>query len=98
MDQTDRNTRRHRRTFLTVPIIFAYHGKDKIMVNYGTSFNLSKSGMCFYTNVPLHEGLKLQIHSAQIWDSPKSSTVKWCSKKDPQYYQVGISFPQKDWI
>ena len=98
MNQRIKQTRKHRRSYLTVPVIFAYHGKDKIVVNYGTSFNLSKSGMCFYTNMPLDEGLRLQVHSSHIWDNPKSSTVKWCSKQDPQYYKVGISFQRKDWV
>jgi hypothetical protein len=98
MDQVIKQTRRHKRTHFSVPIIFAYHYNNKIVVSYGMSFNLSKAGMCFYTNKPLHDGLKLHIHSCHIWDNPKSSTVRWCSKKDPHYYKVGISFQEKDWI
>ena len=97
MDQVIRQTRRHRRASFTVPVIFAYHHENKIVVNYGTSLNLSKAGMCFYTNMPLHEGLKLHVHSCHIWDNPKSSTVRWCNKKDPHYYKVGIAFQKKDW-
>jgi len=92
MDQIYKQTRRHKRAYLAVPVIIAYHCKNKIVVHYGTSFDLSKAGMCFFTNTPLHEGLKLHVHSCHIWDNPKSSTVRWCSKKNPHYYKVGISF------
>jgi hypothetical protein len=98
MDQTIKQTRRHRRTHFAVPVIFAYNCESKIVVSYGTSLNLSKAGMCFYSSMPLQEGLKLHVHSCHIWDNPKFSTVRWCSKKDHDYYKVGISFQKKDWI
>ena len=97
MEQAISQTRRHRRAFFTVSVIFAYYRENKIVVNYGTSLNLSKAGMCFYTNKPLHEGLKLHMHSCHIWDNPKSCTVRWCSQKNPHYYKVGIAFQKKDW-
>jgi hypothetical protein len=84
--------RRHKRNQIAVPVICAYHGEHKIVINHGTSFDLSDSGMCFFTDMPLHEGLKIQVHSSHVWDYPRSSTVKWCSMKNPNLYKVGVMF------
>jgi hypothetical protein len=84
--------RRHKRIQIAIPIIYAYQGKNKVVIKYGTSFDFSNSGMCFYTNTPLHEELKLQVHSSYIWDYPKPSIVRWCSRKYLNFYKVGVSF------
>lgn len=87
--------RLHQRKQITVPVIYAYHGKQKIVVKNGTTFDLSESGMCFYTDRPLHEGLNVQVHSSHIWDYPRASTVRWCTMKNASLYKVGVSFQEK---
>jgi hypothetical protein len=87
-----RGKRRDKRIQIAIPVICAYQGGNEVVIKYGTSFDLSNSGMCFYTNTPLHKGLKLQVHSSYIWDYPRSSIVRWCSRKYLNFYKVGVSF------
>jgi c-di-GMP-binding flagellar brake protein YcgR len=84
--------RKHQRVQISLPIIFAYSGKNKIITEHGTTFDLSDKGMGFYTEKPLSGGLRLQIHLPDIWDFPKSSSVRWCRMKTSSLYRVGVSF------
>jgi len=90
-----REKRINKRKQITVPVTYAYHGKRKIVVKHGTTFDLSESGLCFYTDRPLHEGLNVQVHSSHIWDYPRASTVRWCCMKNVSLYKVGVSFREK---
>jgi c-di-GMP-binding flagellar brake protein YcgR len=84
--------RKHQRVQISLPIIFTYSGKNKIITMRGTTFDLSDKGLGFYTKEPLSEGLRIQIHLPDIWDSPKSSSVRWCRMKTSSLYRVGVSF------
>jgi c-di-GMP-binding flagellar brake protein YcgR len=84
--------REHQRVQISLPIIFAYSERDKIITKHGTTFDLSDRGLGFYTEKPLSEGLSLQIHLPDIWNSPKSSSVRWCRMKTSSLYRVGVSF------
>lgn len=84
--------RSQKRIQISIPINYEYSAEHKIISDHGKSFNISDSGMCFYTHTPLQEGLNLQVHSKHIWDSPRASIVRWCNKKHLNFYQVGVSF------
>jgi hypothetical protein len=77
---------------LSVPISYEFSSDQRTISRYGKSFNISESGMCFYTQTPLEDGLNLRIQSEHIWDSPKTGIVKWCNRKYLNFYQVGVSF------
>ncbi len=76
---------------VSVPISFEYSHDQRTISHYGKSFNISESGLCFYTQTPLRAGLNLRVHSEHIWDSPKLGIVKWCNRKYLNFYQVGVS-------
>ncbi|MEW6418756.1 MAG: PilZ domain-containing protein [Nitrospirota bacterium] len=84
--------RSQKRDQISLPVIYAYSGENKITAKFGTTFDLSNSGMCFYTDTLLQDGLKLQVHISNVWDYPRSSIVRWCSMKDVSLYRVGVSF------
>jgi hypothetical protein len=87
------NERRNQyRKQISVPISYEFSSDHRTISRYGKSFNISESGMCFYTQTPLEDGLNLRIQSEHIWDSPKTGIVKWCNRKYLNFYQVGVSF------
>ena len=77
---------------ISVPISYEFSYDQRTISRYGKSFNISESGMCFYTQTPLEDGLNLRIQSDHIWDSTRSGIVKWCNRKYLNFYQVGVSF------
>ncbi|MEW6109081.1 MAG: hypothetical protein AB1632_07985 [Nitrospirota bacterium] len=88
----DNERRRLKRDLLSMPVIYAYFSERQIKTSIGTSFDLNVSGMSFYADTLLQEGLNLQVLVSKLWDYPRSSTVRWCSKTDSSHYRVGISF------
>ena len=86
----DRRTQQRKQ--ISVPISYEYSSDHTTISLSGKSFNISESGMCFYTQAPLKEGLNLRVQSEHIWDSPKVGKVKWCNRKYLNFYQVGVSF------
>jgi c-di-GMP-binding flagellar brake protein YcgR len=88
----EKQKRDNDRMQISVPVIFAYPGREKIITQQGTTFDLSKGGMGFYSEKPLQKGLELQVHLPDLWNSPKASLVRWCSMKKNNLYRVGVSF------
>jgi len=84
--------RSQQRRQINVPISYEYSFDHSTISRSGKSFNISESGMCFYTQASLKEGLNLSVQSEYIWDSPKTGVVKWCRRKYLNFYQVGVSF------
>lgn len=87
-----RELRTCKRREISLPVIYAFPGGQKIITNAGTTFDLSDSGMSFYTTMPLNEGLRLQVHLSNIWDFPRTSIVKWCSRKKNDFFKIGVFF------
>ncbi len=88
--------RRQRRDLITVPINYSYtyitdQDNIKSVSTSGITLNVSDSGMCFYTNVPLQEGKEINIFSKAIWENPKKGMVKWCRKITEELYRVGVT-------
>ena len=77
---------------ISVPVIFAYPGDKWVITKHGTSFDVSAGGMGFYSEKPLEKGLELKVHAPNIWFSPKTCLVRWCSMKKYNLYRVGVSF------
>lgn len=80
--------RRQKRELITVPV--NYNGPPWAGPACGISLNLSETGMCFYTPMPLDEGVPLEVTSKAIWDNPRPAVVKWCRRITEELYRVGI--------
>jgi hypothetical protein len=87
--------RRHQRIKVDLPLVYTYSNEHGVTTKAGKTFDLSDSGMGFYTETPLHEGLDLKITINHISHSPRDSNVKWCNMINPNLYKVGVSFQQK---
>jgi len=83
--------RGQKRRKVNLPVTYVYSDERDPHLNKGITFDLCNTGMSFYTNKPLKEGLALQIQSF-IWDSPKPCVIKWRSKKSRSIYKVGVFF------
>jgi hypothetical protein len=83
--------RRQKRMNVNLPVTYFYADEPKPSPNNGTTFDICQSGMSFYTNAPLKEGLDIEVQT-NIWHSPKKCVVEWRSKKSHNIYKVGVSF------
>jgi hypothetical protein len=86
--------RKHFRIQVYLPMLYSYINGNGSVTCEGTTLNFSDAGICFYSATPLLTGLNLEVNIAHIWDSPKKSVVRWCSRKmvNPELYKVGVSF------
>jgi hypothetical protein len=83
--------RRQRRELITVPVNYSYvSGEPEASATSGITLNLSDTGMCFYTHMPLAEGAPLKVSSTAIWEEPRPAVVKWCRRITEELYRVGI--------
>ena len=92
MNITNTEKRSHKRIAVNIPVIYTYFGEYKARTDTGTTFDISDSGMCFYTDKPLRVGLVLDVKIPHIWDVPKVCMVRWTSMKSPHCFRVGVSF------
>lgn len=57
----------------------------------GLTANVSQSGLCFYTTIPLLEGQEIKIRRNPSV-SYQSAMVQWIQKIADNFYKVGLSF------
>jgi hypothetical protein len=79
-----------KRNLIAVPVVCTC--PDSYKVFNGTSFDISDTGMSFFTDTPLNEGLNVQINSPHFWDQPRDAMIRWCCAKNYNFYKVGVSF------
>jgi len=63
----------------------------RAIIKESKTYDLSDSGMSFYTDMPLDKGLIFEINIPSIWDSPRKARVSFCIKRN-NFYKVGVSF------
>jgi len=91
MQSTYKERRHHKRKNINLPVTYICSGESNVTPNVGETFDLCDSGMSFYTNIPLKEGLDIQVQTL-TWNCPRACTIKWRSKKSRNIYKVGVSF------
>ncbi len=74
---------------ISVPCIVC---TDSETLDECTTFDLGKGGMCIFSNKSLEVGHVIELQCKDIWDGPKTGTVKWCKKIQINLYRVGIAF------
>jgi hypothetical protein len=76
-------------TLVCIPVGFeADKPKDYLV---GTTFDISDSGLSFYTKKPLLDGDDIEILCEALWNKPKTGTVRWCKTLNYNCYLVGVS-------
>ena len=84
--------RAYERKKVSLPVTYAHCGGNAMHAAKGTTRDISCSGMCFYSDKPLREGLTLNIHVPKIWNVPRPCIVKWSNKEKPLSWRVGVAF------
>jgi c-di-GMP-binding flagellar brake protein YcgR len=86
--------RKYFRIQVYLPMLYSYINGDGKVTCEGTTLNFSDAGICFYSSRPLLAGLDLEVNISHIWDSPRKSVIRWCSRKmvSPELDKVGVSF------
>jgi hypothetical protein len=79
-----------KRKQISLPVFYSYMSEYDHVYDNGTTFDLSDSGICFYTHTPLLKGHPIQVLISDVWDSPKSGIVQWCSMKNLNFYKIGV--------
>jgi hypothetical protein len=87
--------RKHKRVPMTVPVFYddrQYPTNEKeTLLSRGTVRDFSDSGICFFTNVPLHRGESITVFCKDIWSAEKCGTVLWCNILDLRLFRIGVS-------
>ncbi|KPK45618.1 MAG: hypothetical protein AMK74_02920 [Nitrospira bacterium SM23_35] len=65
---------------------------DSDTLNDCTTIDLGKGGMCIFSDKSLEAGHVIELQCNDIWDSPKTGTVKWCKQIRINLYRIGIEF------
>jgi hypothetical protein len=74
------------------PVVYTCD-EEITIYGYGTTFDLSSSGMSFYTDKSLRKGLNLQVKIQHVWNKESiTAVVKWTSMKTPQFFRVGVAY------
>jgi hypothetical protein len=89
-----RAQRANERKKVCLPVTFAHCGENAMYAQKGTTRDISNSGMCFYSDKPLREGLSLNIHVPKIWNVPRPCIVKWSSMEKAHRWRVGVAFQE----
>lgn len=84
--------RTHYRLRVNLPVIYTIFFSDVSVTKKSITHDLSDEGLSFYTDVYIKTDAELKINLPPIFDAPKKSIVKWCSKKDDNFYRVGVCF------
>ena len=79
-----------KRLQVRLPVTYEYPVDHEVVTKNSSTFDISDSGLCFYTDRPFKKGRNLKIHLNSIWETPKESLVQWCAKKKVGFYKVGI--------
>jgi hypothetical protein len=77
---------------ISVPCDFCEEGAD---ADSGTTFDVSKEGMCIFSYRPLEVGHKINVTSKDLWDEPRTGIVQWCRRVKHNLYRIGILISDK---
>jgi len=77
------------RITMSLPCIVA---TDSTTADDCTTIDFGKGGMCIFSNKSLEVGHIIKLQCEDIWDSPKTGTVKWCKQIQINLYRIGIVF------
>ena len=86
--------RAHHRLEMALPLLYRDSNHQATTPMKAITFNISNSGICFYTGTLHKEGMDLQVVLPHVFDSPRTCTVIWRSKKYHDLYKIGARFLQ----
>jgi hypothetical protein len=87
--------RANSRTNLAVELLYNPLGLKADKPNdylVGTIFDISDSGIGFYTNRPLLNGVNIEMFCKDLWNKPKTGKVRWCKTLNSNFSLAGVAF------
>lgn len=84
--------RAHYRLRVDLPVIYTFSTPDVTVTKKSITHDLSDNGMSFYAHMHVKKEVRLKVNISHIFDLPKNCIVKWCYKKDDNFYRVGVCF------
>ncbi len=84
--------RAHYRLQIHLPVLYRVSNQQTNTMKKAKTHDISDSGICFYTDTLHKKGTSLQVTLPNIFDSPKTCTIKWHSKKYNNVYKIGVHF------
>jgi c-di-GMP-binding flagellar brake protein YcgR len=79
---------------MDLPVLYKASKHQTATTTRAITCNISASGICLYTGILHKRGAKLQVMLQHVFDSPKTCTVIWRSKKYHDLYKTGVRFLQ----
>jgi c-di-GMP-binding flagellar brake protein YcgR len=86
--------RAHNRLQMHLPVLYRVSNHKANTIKKAKTHDISDSGICFYTDTLHKKGTNLQVTLPHIFDSPRTCTVMWHSKKYNNIYKIGVHFQQ----
>ena len=86
--------RAQHRLEMDLPLLYKDSKHQTATAKRAITCNISNSGICFYTGTLYKEGTNLQVVLPHVFDSPRTCTVIWRSKKYHDLYKIGAHFLQ----
>jgi len=86
--------RNHFRLRIDLPVLYKTSDHKANTIKKTKTYDISDSGICFYTDTFHKKGTNLQVTLQNIFDSPKTCTVKWHSQEKDKVYKIGVHFSQ----
>jgi len=83
--------RRHERRDTVIPIEYLLDRLNTDEAFEGVVADVSESGFCLLTAIPLREGEKIEIKN-NMPPSLRSASVRWVRKDSNLYNKVGLEF------
>jgi hypothetical protein len=85
--------RRDRRIPLSRPVFFASEDVSMYDFRYhAISVNVSKCGMCIFTDRPIDEGQEISFVSKYLWPDEKSGRAVWSQRLSDNLFKTGFAF------
>lgn len=86
--------RSQKREILAIEVTYSYsaeeQGMTKNFTGRGLSLDMSESGICIYSPVPLEENALLSVCGREAWDGARKGAVRWCQMIIEDLFKVGI--------
>ena len=85
--------RQKKRGQISVPVSFpdtAEAPVKKKKARKSVTADLSDSGIGIFSDIELDPDTVLELECPDIWDAPKTFSVKWCSRVTCNCYRIGL--------
>jgi hypothetical protein len=99
MAREGRQDRQEPRISISLPLEFVRSDEgsetEEAQHDRGTVFDLSVSGVSFYSHKHLNNGDKVEVFCKDLWQGRRIGAVRWCKEIKHNLFLVGVSLEQE---